>query len=356
LERFEDEGAGKRLLAYNRATGVQALGRGRLMKLGIRRTFKILAPGNSLRKRVAYSLAIARMILVPVIFLAVYYLFEMGWIVDRIVNVDAPAATMAQRASIEVLEARRAERNYLLLREPSYLDANRQSLANSKQILNDIEGLEPQEMGETQKAFDSLELYEKRFGAAVAAMRQPGQGDADRIQSVVRDYEKDLNDLLRKANLKRRAQLIDELRSRVGSFDAQISATVQESNPALQPVTADLQTFGQEVLTQLGELEAENWKRVETDHREARRLLHQAEWALSIVSGLTLLFSIWVSFILPRQVVKPLISLREAVDHAAQGNSAIEFEIEGQGEVADLARSVKELVERLQSGGEAARS
>jgi hypothetical protein len=32
----------------------------------------------------------------------------MGWIVDRIVNVDAPAATLAQKASIEILEARRA--------------------------------------------------------------------------------------------------------------------------------------------------------------------------------------------------------------------------------------------------------
>ena len=48
------------------------------MRLGIRKTFKILAPGNSLRKRVAYSLAIARFILVPVIFLAVYYLFELS--------------------------------------------------------------------------------------------------------------------------------------------------------------------------------------------------------------------------------------------------------------------------------------
>ena len=70
------------------------------MRLGIRKTFKILAPGNSLRKRVAYSLAIARLILVPVILLAVYYLFEMGWIVDRIVNVDAPAATLAQPLTV----------------------------------------------------------------------------------------------------------------------------------------------------------------------------------------------------------------------------------------------------------------
>jgi len=78
-----------------------------------RKSFKIFAAGSSLRKRVACSMAIARLILVPVILLAVYYLFVMGRIVDRIVNVDAPAAKLAEQASIEILEARRAARNYL---------------------------------------------------------------------------------------------------------------------------------------------------------------------------------------------------------------------------------------------------
>jgi CHASE3 domain sensor protein len=320
------------------------------MRLGIRKTFKILAPGNSLRKRVAYSLAIARLILVPVILLAVYYLFEMGWIVDRIVNVDAPAATLAQRASIEVLEARRAERNYLLLHDPSYLVANREALGRTRQIVSQIQDLEPQDMGETQKALEALSVYEQRVGAAATAIAQPGQGDADRIQAVVRAYEDDLNELLRGARLKKRAQLIEELRNRVGSFDTQISQTVQAGNPALGPVTADLQTSSQQVLELLSELETENWKRVESDHREARRLIHSAEWALSIVSAITLLFSVWVSFTLPRQVVKPLVSLREAVDHVAQGNGAVDFEIAGRGEVAELARSVQNLIARLQHG------
>jgi CHASE3 domain sensor protein len=317
------------------------------MRLGIRKTFKILAPGDSLRKRVAYSLAIARAILVPVIFLAIYYLFEMGWIVDRIVNVDAPAATLAQQASIEVLEARRAERNYLLLHDSSYLAANRESLGRTRQIVSQIQDLEPQDMGETQKALEALGVYEQRVGAAAAAVAVPGQGDADRIQAVVRAYEKDLNDLLQGAKLKRREQLIDELRNRVGSFDTQISETVQESNPSLAPVTADLQTSSQQVLGFLSGLEAENWKRVESDHKEARRLMRSAEWALSIVSAIAFVFSVWVSFILPRQVVKPLISLREAVDHAAQGGGATELEIEGRGEVADLARSVHRLITQL---------
>ena len=318
------------------------------MKLRFRRKFRILAPGNSLRRRVAYSLAVARLILVPVIFLAVYYLFEMGWIVDRIVNIDAPAAAGAQQASIEMLEARRAERNYLLLHDPSYLEANRQSVAQTKETLGEIQTLEPQDSEATRKGMDSLELYEKNVSAAAQAMGQPGQEGGDAVRVVVKAYEKDLDDLLRTAKYKKRAQLVDELRSRVGSFDTQVSETVQEGNPALQHVSVDLQSSSQQVLTTLSELEAQNWKRVEWDHRRARKLLSHAEWALSIVSGLTLLFSVWVSFILPRQVVKPLVSLREAVDHAAQGDSAIDFEIEGKGEVAELALSVQNLIARLQ--------
>src|ERR1700694_277829 len=96
------------------------------MRLAIRKSFKVLAPGSSLRRRVAFSLAIVRVILVPVIVLAVYYLLVVGRIVERIVSFDAPAATLSQQASIEMLEARRAERDYLVLYDPSSLQANRE--------------------------------------------------------------------------------------------------------------------------------------------------------------------------------------------------------------------------------------
>ncbi len=89
------------------------------MAFRIRKRFQVLAPGSSLRRRVAYSLAIVRVILVPVIVLAVYYLFQVGFIIDRIVSFDAPAATLAQQATIEMLDARRTERNYLLVYDPA---------------------------------------------------------------------------------------------------------------------------------------------------------------------------------------------------------------------------------------------
>lgn len=72
------------------------------MALGLRKSFMILAPGSSLRRRVAYSLAIVRLVLVPVIFLAVYYLFKMGLIVYQIVNVDAPVTNLAEQISVQM--------------------------------------------------------------------------------------------------------------------------------------------------------------------------------------------------------------------------------------------------------------
>jgi len=314
------------------------------MQSRIRRSFRVLAPGSSLRRRIAYSLAVVRLILVPVIVLAVYYLFQVGFIIDRIVSYDAPAATLAQQATIEMLDTRRSERNYLLLNDSASLQAAHESLGRIEQILSAIRELNPSDQGLTQQALGSLHQYRQRFETAVALVGEPGQAPADRINTVVVAYEHDLDDLLKNARYKSRAQLVDALRNRVDSFDTQISETAQEGNPALRQITVDLQNSGQGVLDLASQLETRNWSRIESDHHKAQRLISRAEWSLSIVSVITFLVSVWISFVLPRQVVKPLLSLKEAVDHAAAGNYEIEFDIQGEGEVVELASSIRNLI------------
>jgi CHASE3 domain sensor protein len=317
------------------------------MRWKLRKSFKILAPGNSLRKRIAYSLAIVRLILVPVIFLAVYYLFVMGRIVDRIVNVDAPAAKLAEQASIEILEARRAARNYVLLQDPEYLRENQESLKNMRQMLVRIGDLEPDEEATVQKGLDAVNRYQQQFASAVSTMTEPGQGPEERLQEAVLAYEKDLDALAKASRHEKRAQLVQELRTRVVSFDTQITEAIQAANPALRRVTPDLRASSQEALQLTSDMEEQNWRRVQMDHQEARQLIHRAEWTLSIVSAVTFLFSVWVSLILPGQVAKPLVSLKEAVDHAATGNYEIDFELHGGGEVVELAKSVQNLTSLL---------
>ncbi len=314
------------------------------MELGLRKSFKIVAPGSSLRRRVAYSLAIVRLILVPVIFLAVYYLYAMGLIVDRIVSVDAPVARLAEQASIDMLDARRAERNYFLLRDPEYLKTNQASLAQAKHALEHIHDIASAEQSATQQALENVTLYGQQFMDAVSLTKTPGGTPIARATEVVRAYEDNLNELLRQARHKTRSQLIEDLRSQVDSFDLQILKTLEAGDPTLRRVTPGLLASSQQVLQRASELESRSWARVERDHQQARHLLFRAEWVLSIVSALTFLLSVWISFVLPRQVVKPLLDLKEAVDQAASGNFQIDFEVRGEGEVVELAKSVRGLI------------
>jgi len=306
--------------------------------------FTVFASGVSLRRRVAYSLAIVRLILVPVILLAIYYLFAMGRILDRIVSVYAPVATMAQRASIEMLDARRAEKNFFLLHNPEDLEANQQAVRQLDQEISSCASLQPDEKPTLDLMQAQLDLYKQRFQQVVSHMGQPVQTPVDRIQHVVQAYEKDLNDLLKRAPTYSRGQLVEELRGRVGSFDAKITTTLATEDPELRQATTELRTSSDEILRLSGELEKRSWGRVQRSHEEAGVLIRRAEWVLIIVSGLTILLSVWVSLILPRRVVRPLMDLKAAVDHAAAGNYEVEFDLKGEAEVVQLAESVRNLI------------
>jgi CHASE3 domain sensor protein len=300
-----------------------------------------------LRRKVAYSLAIVRLILVPVILLAIYYLFAMGRIVDRIVSVDAPVATLADHASTAMLEARRAEQNYFLLHTPEDLETNRQALSRLEQLVASCGDLQPREKPTVEKIQAQVKIYRQRFQEIVSHMREPSRAPFERIEEVVQAYEKDLDELLKRGRKYNRGQLVEELRSRVGSFDAQITATLEVEDPQVRQATVDLGTSSDAVLRLAGDLEKRSWERVQRNHEEAGALLRRAEWVLISISALTLLVSVWVSFILPRAAVRPLVDLKAAVDHAAAGNYEIEFDLQGEAEVVQLAASVRNLIAHL---------
>ncbi|MBZ5515368.1 MAG: hypothetical protein LAN62_11140 [Acidobacteriia bacterium] len=306
--------------------------------------FRVFASGGSLRRRVAYSLAVVRLILVPVILLAVYYLFAMGHIVDRIVSVDAPVATLAQQAAIEMLDARRAERNYFLLHNPEDLEANHQALSQLEQMITTCGELQPAERPTVARMQALVSFYRKRFQDVVSQQGQPVQTPLERIRSVVRAHQQALNDILANSRRESRGRLVEELRGRVEAFDAQMLSALEADDPAVLQATADLRTTSDQILGLASDLEKRGWQRVQRSHEQAGMLVRRAEWVLIIVSFLTIVLSVWVSFTLPRAVVKPLADLRAAVDHAAGGNYEIEFDLKGEAEVVQLAESVKSLI------------
>src|ERR1039458_2883111 len=312
-----------------------------------RRSFIVLLQGFSLRRRVAVSRALVGLILVPVIFLAVYYLFAMGRIVDRIVNVDAPVATNAERASIEMLDARRVETNYFLLRDPDDVARNRESLRQLQKTIQACRRLQPEEKATFDDLDAQIAFYNISFNHAVEHLGASNVPPMQSLRAIVRTYQKDLDSALVHSPRETRAQLIETLRDRIESFDEQVAAKVEENDPEIRQTSRDLATASQRIINLSTDLESRGWQRVQKDHERGRALLVRSEIVGGIVSVIPLLVSIWVSFTLPRQVVSPLSDLKQAVDHAAAGNYEIEFDVKGDGEVVQLAASVRNLIAHL---------
>jgi methyl-accepting chemotaxis protein len=122
---------------------------------------------------------------------------------------------------------------------------------------------------------------------------------------------------------------------------------VETGDPTFRQYAGEIESSSQKVFDLTSALEERIWQRVQEDHRKAQRLLRRAEWVLSIVSAVVILLSVWITFELPREIVEPLISLKDAVNDAASGNYQIEFELEGKGEIVDLARSVSNLISHI---------
>jgi nitrogen fixation/metabolism regulation signal transduction histidine kinase len=312
-----------------------------------RRSFIVLLQGFSLRRRVASSLALVRLILVPVIFTAVYYLFAMASIVDRIVNIDAPVARNAERASVQMLDARRAETNYFLLHDPDDIARNREALRQLEKTIQQSRNLVPEE----RATFDDMEaqatFYQASFDHAVKRLGESNLPPIQSLRAIVRTYQKDLDDVLVHSSGETRTRLIEMLRARIESFDTEGAAKVEENDPEIRQTSRDLATASQKIINLSTEIESRGWQRVQKDHQRARALLRRAEVIGGIISFITLLVSVWVSFILPRQVVRPLTDLKQAVDHAAAGNYEIEFNVKGDGEVVELADSVRNLISHV---------
>ena len=304
---------------------------------------RVFARSRSMRRRVAYSLGIVRLILVPVLLLAVYYLFRMGYIVDRIVSVDAAVAMQAERASIVMLDAQQSQRNYFLLHDQADFRASQQTVENLRKMIQGLSKTQAREAPSIKKMVADLEAYQKGLDKASQRISEAGQPRIDRLRGAVSAYESDLNEILHGARGESRAALVRELHDRTSLFDSEIAVAGSE-DPVLLSISADLQKSANSFLAGAAGLEGRSWDRVGRDHDDARNLMRRAEWVLGSVSLLVLLISIWVSYVLPKEVVQPLHDLKAAVDHAAAGNYEIEFDVQGKGEVAELANSVRNLI------------
>jgi nitrogen fixation/metabolism regulation signal transduction histidine kinase len=306
----------------------------------------------SMKGRIGLGITISRLIFLPVIFMAIYYIAGMATATNQIATVDAKVARVAEQIISEIGDMRRAEKNYLLLKDPAYLKKiNEVSQLVIAQIEDGLfisasERNRFAEMKEAVKAYVSnIEL--------VSQSSEPVKDVAvlNRFTGLVRSYQKRIDSLLEVASRFKSqeeiSQSIDAISNEAMSFDRYIVQAVIASEPQRSKLLAELQTKGDQIAALARQINESSWKKVEEERSHAEQLGNRATVLITITLTVTLLLSFAFTWYLPRRVLNPIREITQALRKASNGNYDVFLHLSAKDELGELVNEFHNLVDHM---------
>jgi len=293
------------------------------------------------------------------------------------------------KIEIELLEGRRAEKDFLLRNDPkkaeSQIEISNSVVADIDTLRGKVVAVGKQDLARQIEAMSaSLKQYQAHFAAVVEQKRQLGldekSGLEGRLRSSVHDIESRVNQLRESAlvitmlmmrrhekdfMLRRDAKYGDEMKKRASEFAAEIeNANIPETaKTELKQRLADYQrdffAWMETARTLAGELKAtsESFSAVEpvietvstavNDIRaEAERssitVRDNLQWQMEIAILLIAFAVLGAGFFIGRSVSKPLSAMRAAMIDLANGNFAVVLPGLGRvDEIGEIAQAVE---------------
>src|SRR4030081_323420 len=296
---------------------------------------------------------------------------------------------VSSKIEIELLEGRRAEKDFLLRNDSKKADSQ---IAIGKSVAADIDMLHGKIVAagrsdlarQIEAMRTSLEQYQAHFAAVVEQKRQLGldekSGLEGRLRSSVHDIESRVDQLHESAlvitmlmmrrhekdfMLRRDAKYGDEMKKRASEFAAEIEngnipeAAKTELKRKLADYQRDFFAWMETALTLAGELKAtsESFSAVEpvieTVSKAVNDLRAEAErsnitvrdniqWRMEIAILLIAFVVLGAGFFIGRSVSKPLSAMRAAMIDLATGNFAVVLPGLGRAdEIGEIAQAVE---------------
>jgi HAMP domain-containing protein len=307
----------------------------------------------SLRSRIGLGITLSRIIFLPVIFLAIYYIAGMVTATNRIAKVDASVGRMADQILFEVGEMRKAEKNFILLKDPASFRKIKESAQKIISLSEDGLILSPSERSHFSQMRESVRGYM----ALLESFSQSGDTPQQDITALkgfsggVEDYQKRIESLLSVAKKSKTqeeiAQSIDEISTTAMSFDQFIIQSAIGSEPSRLKLLSELQTRGEEVAAKARLVNENGWKNVEEERARTESLGHRATLLITLTLIVTFLFSFALTWYLPRRLLQPVRDITQALRRASNGNYDVFLTINAKDELGELVKEFHNLVHHM---------
>ncbi len=299
----------------------------------------------------------------------------------------------AQQMEILALRARRAEKDFLLRHDATYLNTHEKTMQQANRVIAELDGLvkSPEQKAVVGKIGVALRNYDERFGAMAAAMREVGLDEKAGLLGTLRNAVHDIEGVLKQHQrpsltismlmmrrhekdflARRAAKYAKELDDEAAHF-RQLLAKADLDPPTKATISADLDTYQRDfkalvdgvgraadetekmrtavhqldpLLTELGKV---NGRLAEENQQRQAAVRSRVTTVIGITLALTALVVFGLLALVVQAIRRPLAHAVEVTRELAGGNLAISVEVTRADEIGSLLTALKNLGEALRS-------
>jgi len=305
----------------------------------------------SIKTRVLLSLCLVFIVILPVVALSLYYIDGMRRIIGR-VRIDEELIKAATSVELNILKAKEAEEDYLLLRESTSVKAYRNAIETAINRLESTLKISTKEQDTIERIIQQLREYRLDFEELVSVSSQ-GAWDIqtqyleDRISEYQRAYDTLLLQARTAATPEERSRLSNEARKYANSLDYLITDALKNRSPRQKALIGGFSENRKNILALAFQIVTQSASDEQKDSNKIEHLNARATRNIITTLIITMLIGIYLIVSLPKSIVKPIRRITSIIKQAEAGDLDVLVATSSKDEVGELARFLNKLLTYL---------
>ena len=317
----------------------------------------------SIKTKISISIISAFILIVPMVSLSTHYLSQMWKRIDEIAQKDAWLVDISQEIEVTMLLAKKAESNLSVNVIPEndslYIKRNQQATQKIIDFVNEALLKIDQKDTLLLQIKAATVVYDQNFEAFLTLREPPlTAGDHNKILSEAFITKK--NELLRNyTNIIDRA-LEEEEKSRVDSLinaanklfrefsiDELLISTQSNKNPEIIDVKQKMYENAELVQTLANRLGEQGRNGLQRHRFEVDVFTARAKRNILTIIIITFMISIYLLFVFPARIVKPISTITKIIRRAETGDYDISIPFVTQDEIGELAIFFNRMIKQV---------
>ncbi len=299
------------------------------------------------RGKIRFALLAVAFIALGTSLLSLSYMNQMAQRIDQIATRDAKIAELGEALSIQMLQARREEKNFIIYLDTLYIANTRDIIQEMRSSVLNAKAIAQNYVGKLDSIEALLQIYDSKVTDLVYAFQEDPR-TLYNLQRQIMNYEQELRTLAkdRKLDLESLPSWSSDVNIALLSASAKLSTEKSRLFEELRGVGNDVMTLAQEIATRARESLAANSIQGMSYSVKAQRN------TLTLILIAVLLLTYLIIY-LPSNIFQPYRKIGKALLAIGRGESEFILpNMDVNDELGDLSRAIKEAIQKLHAYNE----